>query len=157
MKIRVVTFIGALVAAVGTGALMQAAWSAAADSPLKWTWSDKLEAVNAAPSIHKVLFENGHIRLLEVTIHAGEKEPMHGHAYPSVFAFDAPQPALDNEQLDGTIGKVPRSANSPGEQTGCRTMGVQAPHSVRITDSFQQHFYRLEFKHVDGNDILGKR
>lgn len=150
MNIRTGTFAAAVLLAAVTGALAQSQ-----ASKLKWTWDDKLEAVNAAPTIHKVLYENDHIRLLEVTIHAGEKEPMHGHKYPSVFAFDAPQPAMDNELLSGGtthIGRTQMDTDFPA----CRTMGVQAPHSVKITDTFQQHFYRLEFKHIDDKEILNK-
>jgi hypothetical protein len=106
--------------------------------------------------IHKVLFENDHLRLLEVTIHSGEKEPMHGHKYPSVFAYDAPQPSLENEVLEGKKSQVPRTP-ADTDFPSCRTMGVQAPHSVKITDSFQQHFYRLELKKMDGNDIMSKQ
>jgi len=150
MNIRKEVLALALVAAAAGGALAQSA-----APKLKWTWGDKLEAVNAAPSIHKVLFEDGHIRLLEVTIHAGEKEPLHGHQYPSVFAIDAPQPAMDNEQLDHSMHHTDRTLVD-SDCPVCRAMGVQAPHSVHITDSFQQHFYRLEFKTIDGSDIYNK-
>jgi hypothetical protein len=146
---------GGIFAATILSAALAGAVSWAQAPKLKWIWDDKLDAVIAAPKIHKVLFENDHVRLLEVTIHAGEKEPMHGHRYPSVFALDAPQPALDNEELDGKMSHAPRSPVDVDFPI-CRTMGVQAPHSVKITDTFQQHFYRLEFKKIDGKDIVDK-
>jgi hypothetical protein len=150
MKMSGGLFAATIVSATLAGAV---AWAQA--PKLKWMWDDKLDAVIAAPKIHKVLFENDHVRLLEVTIHAGEKEPMHGHRYPSVFALDAPQPALDNEELDGKMSHATRSPID-ADFPICHTMGVQAPHSVKITDTFQQHFYRLEFKKIDGKDIIDK-
>jgi hypothetical protein len=148
MQIDELTFasILALTVVLGAGAH-------AAATKIAWTWDMKLEAVNAAPKIHKILFENDRLRLLEVTIHAGEQEPMHGHQYPSVFAFDAPQPNMENEQLDGSKAVV-NQLFMDGDLPQCRSMPVQPPHRVTINDSFQQHFYRLEFKKVDGADIL---
>lgn len=150
MNIRRSGFTVCIVLAAVTGA-----WAQSEAPKLKWIWGEKLEAVNAAPGNHKVLFENDHIRLLEVTVHAGTKEPLHGHQYPSVFAYDAPQPMDENEQLDGSVGHTPRT-QVDADFPLCRTMGIQAPHSIKVTDSFQQHFYRLEFKRMDGKDILTK-
>src|SRR5262245_11823712 len=45
--------------------------------PSPWPWPDSLDAVLAAPSSHRVLFENEHTRVLEVTIAPGEREPEH--------------------------------------------------------------------------------
>lgn len=52
------------------------------------TWDLALDAVIAAPENHKVLFENDNLRVLEVTLHSGEEEPVHHHRWPSVFVFD---------------------------------------------------------------------
>ncbi len=150
MNIGKATFFSILLVAAAIGAVAQS------QAPkVKWIWDDKFDSVNAAPNIHKVLFENDHLRLLEVTIHAGEKEPMHGHKYPSVFAYDAPQPNMTNEEIGGETRLVKGSLNDADFPT-CRTMGIQAPHSVKITDTFQQHFYRLEFKTIDGSTIHDK-
>ena len=43
------------------------------------------DAVEAAPQSHKVLFENRFVRVLEVTVPPGVKEPMHHHRWPSIF------------------------------------------------------------------------
>jgi len=121
-----------------------------------WKWPNTIEAVVAAPNVHHVLFENDHIRLLEVTVQPGETEPMHGHMYPSVFAYDAVQPKLKNhilEGVDSTDPPVRRYEDSNWSQPECRTMPIQAPHQVTILDSFPQHFYRLEFKMIDGKGI----
>lgn len=46
---------------------------------------DGFDAVEAAPQSHKVLFENGSVRVLQVQVAPGVKEPMHHHRWPSIF------------------------------------------------------------------------
>jgi hypothetical protein len=47
---------------------------------------DGFDAVQAAPKSHKVIFENGLVRVLEVTVPPpGTTEPMHHHRWPSFF------------------------------------------------------------------------
>ncbi len=130
--------------------------------PNLWHWPDSLDSVNAAPKNHKVLFENDHIRLLEVTIQPGETENMHGHKYPSVFMTDAPQPKTANKKLEedgkgpdrsrGGGGPKPPPPNDGGAQyPACHAMATpEAPHQVSNVDSFPQHMYRMEFKKIDG-------
>ena len=47
-------------------------------------WAN-LDAVKAAPEIHKVIFENEHVRVLEVTVPPHSKEPIHAHCWPSTL------------------------------------------------------------------------
>jgi hypothetical protein len=45
-----------------------------------------LDAVQAAPASHKVIFENSLVRVLEVTVPPkGQTEPMHHHRWPGFF------------------------------------------------------------------------
>lgn len=153
MNFRRLALMLGMVSVLGT-TFMAGAW--AQTQHVIWKWPDNLEAVSAAPNIHHVLFENDHVRLLEVTVQPGETEPMHGHKYPSVFAYDAVQPELKNHNLEGGDSANPaprRYEDSDWYQPECRTMGPQAPHQVTILDPFPQHFYRLEFKKMDGKSI----
>ena len=43
------------------------------------------DAVAAAPSSHRVLFEDEHVRILEINLPALATEPIHIHALPSVI------------------------------------------------------------------------
>jgi hypothetical protein len=141
---------------------------------------DPLDAVAAAPKNHKILYEDDHVRILEVTVLPGETENMHHHAFASVFAHDAPMPKFTNRFADdGSVMELGRnlqliSSNpaAPADvvaalaqlnaqlETGMaqRTpMGWGSPpqstHSVHNHDTFPMHFYRIEFKRVEGNDI----
>ena len=55
-----------------------------------WDWPPSMDAVVAAPKSHRVLFENADVRVLEVTIAAGHREPEHTHRDPSVMVVDGP-------------------------------------------------------------------
>jgi mannose-6-phosphate isomerase-like protein (cupin superfamily) len=46
---------------------------------------DELDGVAAAPKNHTVIFENDDVRVLETTIAAGEKTPLHTHLAPTVM------------------------------------------------------------------------
>jgi mannose-6-phosphate isomerase-like protein (cupin superfamily) len=52
----------------------------------KW-WTPENDALAAAPQNHKLLFENNEVRVLEVTVPPGVREPLHAHRYPSVLYY----------------------------------------------------------------------
>jgi predicted metal-dependent enzyme (double-stranded beta helix superfamily) len=52
----------------------------------KW-WTPQTDALVAAPENHKLLFENDEVRVLEVTVPPGVREPLHAHRYPSVMYY----------------------------------------------------------------------
>ena len=52
----------------------------------KW-WTPNDDALAAAPQNHKLLFENDDVRVLEVTVPPGVREPLHAHPYPSVLYY----------------------------------------------------------------------
>ena len=54
----------------------------------QWPWPDDLDACIAAPASHHVLFENDAVRVLEVIIEPGTREPLHTHRTPSVMIVD---------------------------------------------------------------------
>jgi hypothetical protein len=50
--------------------------------------ADPRDAVLAAPDSHRVLLENGVVRVLEVIVAPASREPFHGHEWSSVFLAD---------------------------------------------------------------------
>jgi hypothetical protein len=48
-------------------------------------WPGKLDGVKTSPETHKVIFENEHVRVLDVTIPPHSKEPVHTHCLPSTL------------------------------------------------------------------------
>ncbi len=50
-------------------------------------WTPDNDALAAAPQNHQLLFENDEVRVLEVTVQPGVREPLHAHRYPSVLYY----------------------------------------------------------------------
>ncbi len=68
-----------------SGALLEALQPALRGQE-KAALSPALDAPQAAPASHKVVFENSFIRVLSVTLpDLGSPEPMHYHPWPSLF------------------------------------------------------------------------
>ena len=134
-------------------AFMAGAWTQTEPKQPTLKWPLSMEAVHAAPNNHRVLYENDSVRLLEVTVQPGQTEPMHWHMYPSVFAVNGMLPAMKDHTADSSIMRPRQYEDADWSQPQCRTMPVQAPHQVSDVDSFPVHFYRLEFKQMDGKTI----
>lgn len=49
-----------------------------------WNWPDALDALNAAPDYHAVLFENEHVRVLDTKVPPRHTVPLHTHRWPGV-------------------------------------------------------------------------
>jgi hypothetical protein len=128
--------------------------------PQDWPWPPSMESVKSAWRNHKILWENNKVRLIEVTIRPGETEAMHDHPYDSIFAFDSPWPAgamTDNKLVQDDPRNAPLGGRA-GAPTGkqfptCASAGPQAPHQVTNHGDFPIHFYRVEFKRVDGDGL----
>jgi hypothetical protein len=171
--VAVLAFLGGLAMSAQTGA--------SDPSP------DSMDAVTAAPKNHRVLYEDDHVRVLEVTVQPGETENMHIHTYASVFIYDAAQPRLRTTRSTGATREVgrnfagvterPDSASMPAAVRSALSLRESAlpaalamgwpaamalgpdtngPHQISNIDTFPHHFYRFEFKKLEGNDIMRK-
>ena len=49
-----------------------------------WTWPASLDALAAAPESHRLLFENGAVRVLETRIASGQTTQVHTHRWPGI-------------------------------------------------------------------------
>ncbi len=126
----------------------------------QWPYSPLYDAVLAAPGNYRLLYEDGHVRLLEVGVRPGETTPLHGHPYASVLAFDAV--ADPSEIVDTKLDpQSPRNGEGAGYGPApsvlnmtvptCATFAPQAPHSIQNKGDVPVHYYRIEFKRVDGD------
>ena len=55
-----------------------------------WPWPETTDALLAAPASHRLLLENDQVRVLDVVIEAGAREPEHTHQAASVMIVDEP-------------------------------------------------------------------
>ena len=51
----------------------------------EWPWPDSPDALTAAPDYHKVILENERVRVLDTSMRAGERTPVHTHRWPAVL------------------------------------------------------------------------
>jgi hypothetical protein len=113
--------------------------------------------LSGAPAVaaDKLLYESDHIRFVEVTRTAGETVTVGDEKLPAVVAVDAAWPKIEIENLDaaaagesiGTKALPPLGRSYPW----CRVEEPHAPYSVKIVGTFPQHFYRIEYKRIDGD------
>jgi len=121
------------------------------------------DSVVAAPNNYRLIYEDGHVRLLEVTVRPGETTPMHGDPYASVLAFNnavVGEGEIVDTKLDpksALNGHKPGRAPAPSVMNmsapTCMTVAPEAPHTIRNNSTVPLHYYRIEFKRVDGDDF----
>jgi hypothetical protein len=103
-----------------------------------------MDALHAAPDSHRLLLENDRVRVLEVLIEPGAREPEHTHQAASVMIVD--EPARIRYYQGGALlfesGARPESP--PGVRV--RWMEPEGPHSVENIDQHRYHAIRIELK-----------
>ena len=111
------------------------------------------DAIVADPGHHRVVLENEKVRVLEVTIKPGEKEPFHVHLMPSVLSIITgaklriTQATLeDGKILIGESIEVGKDNFQPPPLW----MAPQTLHSAENIGSATFHAYRIELKSGEG-------
>jgi hypothetical protein len=107
----------------------------------------EMDSIAAAPDNYHLLYEDGHVRLLEVGIRPGETTPRHVHPYAAVLAFNAATPVSDAGE---GAGRAPPPAVLEMKLPLCATSAQQAAHAIHNGGTAPAHYYRIEFKRVDG-------
>jgi hypothetical protein len=108
-----------------------------------WTWPPSMDAVVAAPESHRVLFENDDVRVLELTIAAGHREPEHTHRDPSVMIVDGPTRI---RYYRGDTLTFSSPADTAASGTRVSWMASEDPHSVENVDDHPYHAVRVELR-----------
>ena len=49
----------------------------------KWAWPEDLDALQAAPQHHRLLFENENVRVIDACISPGDITATHTHKWPA--------------------------------------------------------------------------
>jgi len=112
-------------------------------------WSEELDAVAAAPDSHRVLLENGSVRVLEVIIPPGAKEPPHTHRWPSVMHV-LQRARILYYGADGTVEfespEVQGQAGQDVSQPQTEWMEPEGLHAVENIDTRPYRAIRVEVK-----------
>jgi predicted metal-dependent enzyme (double-stranded beta helix superfamily) len=106
---------------------------------------DNSDAVIAAPNSHKVLLENDNVRVVEVTLLPGQKEPMHAHQWPSVMVVDSSTKIRYYTESNNGVEYPEREATK--EKPFIEWLGPEELHAVENLDQTKiYHAIRIEVK-----------
>lgn len=110
------------------------------------------DAVAAAPYSHRVVFEDSHVRVLDIRLPPGATEPVHVHALPSVIMGEtggdggAKFVYTEYRMVAGKFVQV--SQNEVEPTSGYRAVWTppEGPHSITNTGPVGVRFTRVELK-----------
>jgi hypothetical protein len=114
--------------------------------------SNPYDAVTAAPDQHNVLFEDEHVRVLEILLPPLSIEPIHIHALPSVIMGETGGTGgakflyTQYRFANGRFVKTEENEVSP--TPGYRTVwtGPEGPHAISNIGPVAVRFTRIEIK-----------
>ncbi|MEQ1884167.1 MAG: hypothetical protein ABL967_03845 [Bryobacteraceae bacterium] len=81
------------------------------------TKPDAMDAAAVAPDVYKTVIDNETVRVLEVTLAAGAKEPAHSHVWPGVIIQDGPRPGSPEQVRNFKLSWEPATKLDKGGVT----------------------------------------
>jgi hypothetical protein len=109
-----------------------------------WPWDDALDALAAAPSQHRLVFENAHVRVLDTRIAPGERTPVHTHRWPASH-YVVSWSDFVRRDADGAVLVDTRTAG--GRPAPEALWGDPlAPHSLENVGAVPLHIISTEIK-----------
>jgi hypothetical protein len=147
---RTIGVVVALLAGIGIGYVAAAPPWAAVDSARSQVredcpWPASLDAVAAAPNNHRIVLENDRVRVLDVTVAPGEREPLHAHCRWSVM-YVMQEGVYRDYDAAGRVVEESKVAAPASQFPLTLWLGPQAPHSVHNLDSRPTRLLRVELK-----------
>lgn len=149
MRTLVAAFVGLIAGASGVSL---AGAQVASEATLCKPESNSYDAVTAAPYSHHVMFEDEHVRVLEILLPPLAVEPVHIHALPSVIMGDtgggqgAKFLYTEYRMEDGRFLEVSKKKVEP--VPGYRTVysTPEGPHSIANIGQVGVRYTRIEIK-----------
>lgn len=114
-----------------------------------WSWPSSLDALQAAPDYHKLLFENEEVRVLDVHIPPGETVPLHTHCWPSVLYLMRWANFIRRDECGNTLADTRRDA--PPAAPCASWAEPYPPHTVENVDTVALHAIAVELKRENKN------
>ena len=108
-------------------------------------WPEKLDAVKAAPGNHKIIFENEHVRVLQVTIAPHSKEPIHTHCWPGTLYVQQAGDVIDRD-ANGKILFDSRQLKVKPKVPFVDWTLRDPPHAIENLDDLPLKLIRIENK-----------
>jgi hypothetical protein len=119
--------------------------TSSAPSQQACAWPESLDAPAAAPENHRILFENDRVRMLDVVVPVGGREPVHAHCWPSVL-YVLFRGKLRERDATGKVIREVAETPPPSAFPMTQWLPVSPPHSIENLDSQPIHLLRIELK-----------
>ena len=142
---KTITFLSILATILVAAPAANAQHATNGSAPEACPWPDNLDAVKAAPENHKVIFENEHVRVLEVSIAAHSKEPIHAHCWPGTLYVQQAGDAIDRD-ANGKILFDSRQLKVKPRAPFVEWTPQEPPHSIENLDDLPLKLIRVENK-----------
>ena len=110
------------------------------------------DAVTAAPYSHHVMYEDEHVRVLEISLPPGAREPVHVHALPSVIYGETGGEGgakflyTEYRWMNGEFIEVAQNEVEPTPGTRAVWTGPEGPHAITNIGPVGVRFTRIEIK-----------
>jgi hypothetical protein len=112
--------------------------------PAGWTWPESLDALQAAPESHRLLFENDAVRVLETIIAPRHMTPVHTHRWPGILYFLSIGHFVRRD-VEGAVLVDTRGGSLP--PPGSAIWGDSLPpHTLENVDEAEIHVIGFELK-----------
>lgn len=109
-----------------------------------WPWDDSLDALVAAPSQHRLVFENAYVRVMDTRIAPGERTPVHTHRWPASH-YVVSWSDFVRRDAEGAV-LVDTRAASPQLAPEALWGDALAPHSLENVGTVALHIISTEVK-----------
>lgn len=108
-----------------------------------------MDAAVAAPDSHRVLMETDRVRVVEVVVEPGVREPVHTHRWPGVMWIDRPARIRyygESGDLELETPEWPEGESATTAPHRTEWMEPEGPHAVENVDEVAYHAIRVELK-----------
>jgi hypothetical protein len=107
-------------------------------------WPDALDALQAAPQHHTLLFENELVRVLDTTVPPGETVPLHTHRWPAAL-YILKWSDFVRRDGEGSIMADSRAAGKPADGIAVWS-GPLPPHTLENVGESELQVISVELK-----------
>jgi hypothetical protein len=110
-----------------------------------WPWPESLDALVAAPAHHRLLFENGFVRVLATVVAPGERTPVHTHRWAAAH-FVVSWSDFVRRDADGAVLLDTRQAGGVRGAPDALWGEPLPPHSLQNVGAVPLHVISTEVK-----------
>lgn len=116
-----------------------------APSTAAWPWPEALDAVQAAPRHHRVVFENDCVRVLDTRIGPGDTVPLHTHRWATVNHIMSWSDFVRRD-AEGRVLVDTRGRPAPASLPLVAWSEALPPHTLENVGAAELHVVSVELK-----------